>query len=332
MPFDWVRVLRAHGIAYVTRGPNTARDHVSVRCPWCGEADPSQHMGISLKGKGWGCLRNPDHRGRSRARLIQALLRCSSEQARRIAGEGDVVVGPPADVDFAARLKQLIGGSAIEPVPSLRLRPEFKPLRETPRAEPFWGYLRDRGYTDAGIEWLADAYRLCYARSGPYRYRIIIPIYDAHGELMTWTSRTISQVNDLRYKTHPRAQSVKDAKRLVLGLPLLWRAVNPEVLVITEGPFDAFRVTVLGHERGVYATCLFGLSISNEQMELIMGLAGRFRRLVLLLDPEASWTALRLMDRLSGLGVRIGRLPDGVEDPGTLNPRAAENLMRSWLS
>lgn len=331
MAFDWVRLLSAQGVAFVTRGPNTARGHISVKCPWCGEADPSQHLGIDLKGNRWGCLRNRGHRGRSRSRLIQALLRCSSERARHLAGE-EALAAPPPDEDFGARIRALVGVTAPEADKQLKLAPEFKPLRLEASALPFWNYLRERGYTDTGIEWLAKTYNLHYARSGEFRYRVIVPVYDRHNCLMSWTGRTVSTTTELRYKALDRERSIRPAKELLLGLPYLWSCVNPEVLVIVEGPFDAFRITSLGHQRGVYGTCLFGLEVSNNQVELLEGLAGRFARLILLLDPEEHWAPFHFIDRLVGLGVRRGTLPEGVEDPGTLRPREAAALMQSWLT
>src|SRR3974377_930695 len=103
MRFNWVRLLNAHHVPFVTRGPNTGRDHISVKCPWCGAADPSEHLGISLRGKGYRCLRDPRHAGRSRARLIHALLHCPSEYALRLAREDAPTPPPPAE-NFAAQV------------------------------------------------------------------------------------------------------------------------------------------------------------------------------------------------------------------------------------
>src|SRR5688572_2948962 len=78
---DWVEFFKANMIDYVTRGPNTKRGEVSVNCPWCAGDDPSHHLGINLTKAAYGCLRNPEHRGKRPAGLIAALLGCSFSQA-----------------------------------------------------------------------------------------------------------------------------------------------------------------------------------------------------------------------------------------------------------
>ena len=81
---DWIRLFEANNIPWVSRGPNTKRGEVSIKCPWCGEDDPSEHLGISLDKENWGCLRSIRHRGRRPYALVQALLGCSYAQARII--------------------------------------------------------------------------------------------------------------------------------------------------------------------------------------------------------------------------------------------------------
>src|SRR5437773_2381680 len=78
---NWEKLLSNNGIEYVTSGSNTKRGEISVKCPFCGDDDPSEHMGISLTKDVWGCHRNAQHRGKNLRRLISALLGCSSSQA-----------------------------------------------------------------------------------------------------------------------------------------------------------------------------------------------------------------------------------------------------------
>src|SRR6185436_20537355 len=87
MAIDWRAFFRRHNIDYVTSGPNASKGRLQIKCPFCGQDDPSEHMGVSIRGKGWSCWRNAGHRGVSSERLIQALLRCSSEEAKRLIGE-----------------------------------------------------------------------------------------------------------------------------------------------------------------------------------------------------------------------------------------------------
>lgn len=320
MSFDWPRFLREHHIEFVVE----RKDNIAIRCPFCGDSDPSHHLGISLRGKGWNCWRNAEHRGKSRARLIQQLLRCSPEEAQRLA-YGDSPV--PSDDELGEMLSALAGPGAAAPQQSkLAFLPEMKPLRGTgPFVEKFRGYLRKRGYRDRQIEWLAEAYELHYALRGDFANRLIFPLRDRYGALLTWTGRTIREQVTLRYRELGKAEgALASPKDLLLGLPLLWRCPNPKVLVVVEGPLDATRISVFGQALGVYATCLFGLNLSVAQADLLSDLRGRFKHQYLLLDPDAALSSLRVAELVPH--VRFLKLNSDAEDPGALAPGDAFRL------
>jgi hypothetical protein len=338
--FNWKSFLTAQGVPFIVQGAK----ELSVHCPFCGTADHGEHLSISLSGRGWRCLRNPRaHSGRSRSRLIQGLLNVSQEDARRLAGEE--VAPSPADEDLPGQLAVMMGDAPAKATPTkLQFPVEFKPLTHKPTwkentSTPFWSYLFDRGYPDRDASWLSQSYNLHYATRGPYRYRLIIPVYDVEGALKTWTARSILPDEKLRYKTLSASGrygpdepvALGAPTNLLLGSPLLLRCPNPEVLVLCEGPFDAFRITALGRHVGVYGTCLFGLNISDAQINLLERLMVRFRKLVLLLDPDQEFLPMRVKSDLAPLPITIGKLPAGVEDPGALSYAAGRELVQSWL-
>src|SRR5882672_4087450 len=82
---DWLAFLTDNFIPHVTSGPLTTRGHVEVRCPFCGDDDPSMHLGINLTTSQWNCSRDATHREASPYRLISALLGASKPQAMLIA-------------------------------------------------------------------------------------------------------------------------------------------------------------------------------------------------------------------------------------------------------
>ncbi len=325
--FDWPSFLRQNRIEFVTSGPNTARNHISCRCPFCGEADPSQHLGISLDGRGWGCLRNAAHRGKSPVRLIRQLLRCSEAEAKRIVGGAEATA--PTLSSFEASVAALRGSATtLQPEPEIDLHfpKEFKPLANgSPLSQPFIGYLESRGYRTAQIKWLAQNYGLQYATRGLYAHRIIIPIYDRYGDLLSWTARTISSETQPRYRTlrmkSDDGGSVAKlaANNTVLGLPVLYGADNPRALVVVEGPFDALKVTAFGQGLGVYATSLFGLNVYPSQVAELQQLAPRFDRVYLLIDEDAELQRLRLLQSLSSVRCITLKMPVGSDDPGALS-------------
>ena len=344
MRFDWIKFLERHKIPYVTDGPNFSRKMLcNVRCPFCGDADPSEHMGLSSKGW-WGCLRNAGHRGKSPHFLIQKLIGCSLEEARRIVGvaeEGAPTTDELAE-SFAALLRVTGEKRASERPRELKLPSEFRRLdTQSPFAEPFWDYLYGRGFRSPQIQWLTENYNLQYALRGRYAYRIIVPVYDRYERLLTWTARSILDDAKLRYDTLRSSGDPDDGKgpialapdkEVVLGLPVLYSARNPKVLVLVEGPFDALKLTAYGRGFGVYGAALFGLNISDAQIAEVLELSGRFEKTVLLLDAGAELQRLRLSSVLSVVPHEIIEVPQGFSDPGELTPAAIAQLSLDLLN
>lgn len=330
--FDWQRFLQRHKIEYVTRGPNVARGRIAIRCPWCGEADPSQHLWISLRHAAWGCWRNRNHSGQIRSRLIQRLLQCSVEEAKALAEEETVTT--PVDTDLGKQVAGLLGVNREAPVTDLWFPTEFKPLERGKRplaSSQFWNYLRKRGYNEEDRIWVAKQYRLHFALRGIYGYRLIIPICMRDGKLASWTGRAINPEAEVRYRSLPKALSVEVPTNLVLGIEWLKDLSNVKLLVVCEGPFDAIRVSAIGHDYGVYGTCLFGLNASRAQATLLQELSRVFSRVGLLLDADAQMAVLRILDRLAIINVAVLKLPPEVKDAGELTDVMAEEVVQSWL-
>ena len=314
--FAWKKFLEARNIVFREGGQN----EVLVHCPFCGENDPSQHLSISLRGRGWRCLRMKAHSGKAYARLMSNLIGCTEDYAREILGES-VQVLPDADQFSETWRKQLgMDNAKAETRPSyIDFAPEMKPLsRSRGRlADLFWDYLGDRGYSMQYAEWLAETYRLQYAVTGYWAYRMIVPVFDSSGKLMTWTGRSVLPDAKVRYVTLNSESSVVSPTNLLLGLDFLWRAYRPRCLVVTEGPFDAMAITALGHQDGIYGTCLFGVQVSDAQANLLADLSNKFERMRLLVDPDARMKVLGFRDRLPRK-CQVKDLREGLKDPGEL--------------
>lgn len=284
--------MDAQRLAYVTRGPNVSKNHIACKCPFCGDADPSEHMGLSLKSPVWGCLRNAAHRGKNPAKLVAKLLGCSWQEATRIVGS-DAKQAPTLEA-YAESVKALQVADQ-RPRKRLIIPREFKPLlAPSPFAAPFREYLEGRGYRESQIRWLATNYELYYTTRGKFAYRVIALVRDRYGELLSWTGRAIRAEDSPRYKTLTVSSedetipcALLPINDTVLGLPLLWRVTNPRVLVIVEGPFDAFKISAFGHPYGVYGAALFGLNAYPSQVAELQALSERFDKQFLLLDGDA---------------------------------------------
>ena len=324
MSFNWVSFLQTHNISYVDSGANVSRDDVAVRCPFCGSADPSHHMTINVNGRGWYCWRNRDHRGRKASRLIQALIGCSREQASQIAGELTYV-----PEDLVSSVNALLSPKK-EDRPDLVELPEFKKLSNSPVARPYINYLTGRGFDKSWLLRRGTGLGLRYCTRGVFKGRVIFLIKHEK-KLVSWTGRTIF-VND----QIPRYNALTDdldrarEKGLIpshgpISSYLLWydRLLDQggDTLYVTEGPMDALKVAMLGRRMRARATCVFTAQPSEAQIGLLHDLIPRFNRTVVLLDASALGRALWTHSALASLGVELGKLPSGADDPGKLNAR-----------
>lgn len=329
MAFEWQRFCEQNGIEFAQGGANTSRDNITVHCPFCGSADPSQHMSINLQGKGWRCWRHPQHRGKNPARLVQALLNCDWQRASQIVGQAIYVPS-----DFLDRVRGTINPPKIEKRPGLKVPSEFKRFQGLPSELPYANYLYGRGFTDEEIAGMSSRYSMRYCTSGPFRGRIIFLVRYT-GELVAWTGRSISKYEELRYK----ALSVDPERTTAMGYEaalgpishyLLWwdrlQNVDADTIVLCEGPFDALKVDVLGRRFGICATCFFTSSPTDAQIDLLHELCPQFKKRILLLDKGTFALGMRVVSRLSGLGVRTYEIEHGLKDPGEHTPETFERF------
>ena len=315
---NWEEFLQDHHITYVTRGPNTKKGEVSVRCPWCGDDDPSEHLGISLSREAWGCHRSHTHRGKGPVRLVQALLGVSNNQAKLIVSQYDRA--DPENLEQAIDALEPTYKVSTEPMPSkLRFPPEFRHIGPEKITFRFWNYLMRRGFSDP--ERLAATYDLKCCSIGQWKDRIIVPIYRDH-TLIAWTGRAIQSTINA-----PRYLSTSDViKKTIFNEDEVLE--GGEILFITEGPFDALKMDFYGYALGARATCVFGTSMTIDQISILKKAAKNFKKVVLLLDPDALETSFNTLEWLPE--AVMGTLPAGAEDPGALLRTEVRDLVSSF--
>lgn len=312
---NWQEFLEAYDIHYVTSGPNTRRGEVSIQCPWCGDDDPSQHLGISLASDAWGCLRHGGHRGKAPHRLVQAILGCSYTQAQLIVRQYNR--SDPTNLDEA--LSALLGTVTT---PAAPLAPVELPgrliHRKGPNTRKFFDYLTDRGFHDPKN--ISYYYGLRACLTGRFKDRIIFPCYDADWQLIAFTGRALGNpINAPRYLSSERIKdTIFNESSFANGGP---------ILLVVEGPFDALKLDYYGSP--VRATCTFGTTPHVNQLAILAGLKKRFKRIIVLFDVGATEQAWHLAD---SLGLEVGSLPEGVEDPGDLSAFGVTKFVRSLLT
>lgn len=329
--FDWLQFLNDHGIEYTESGRNVSKGNIALACPFCnqsGDPDPSQHMNISLKGRGWACWREASHRGISKARLVQALLNVSWQKACELAG----VEEAPLYVhgDYLAKLQELYPSEPITTVAKMNMPRDWQPLADAKgvTAELFFNYMKDkRTFSRNDTTTLARRYDLQISHQEQWAKRIIFPIRDERGRLVNYTARAIGNKTALRYKTAKTQDAAQRMSQCVLDLPRLMRTEG-EVLVIVEGPFDVMRLSWIGESLGVFATCCFTANITSFQGSLINRMIG-FRKKYIMFDRAAMIQALKAKEMVPE--AELAWVPEGTKDPGELEASDALTLCRQLV-
>jgi hypothetical protein len=323
MRFDWQRFCTRNKISFVTHGPNVAQGHLGIKCPWCGSADKSEHMGLKLDVRDpvWGCFRNAAHRGRNPTRLIARLLNIGFASAARMV-EAELINVDDMEGAVAAMQHEAapgpVGRPALAAIPE-----EFRPLGRQPEnsyESRFLAYLSGRGFGDSGdAAALAEAYGLWYALTGEQAWRVIFPVMDEANKLLGWTGRDIRHGATLRYKASPGL-----GKDVLLTFPEYPGTPMSEVLVICEGPVDALKIDAYGSGFGIKAVATMGTAFTVGQIAQLARLAKRHRKTWAIFDQDALAQNLYLTDQVPG--AQWYKLPDGIKDPGELTSAAATML------
>lgn len=311
MRFDWQKFCTARGIRFETTGPRVSKGNINIHCPWCGPADKSGHMGLSLNQSQpvYGCLRNSQHRGKHPARLVAQLLRIPFTAAKYMVE----MEGPQLD-DFERALDALRDKDTAmvrewEPR-SVDMPPTFRPLGATysTYVAQFIHYLNyKRGFgTDA--HQLVQEYELYYALTGPQAWRLIFPVRDAQGRLQGWTGRAIQQA-EIRYLT---SEDLPDNALLAFGEPR-------SMTLVCEGPLDALKLDWYGEPYGIGAVATMGTGRADATKAA--ALRNRYTALGVVLDADATGQALKFSEELAAPAFF---LPPDVKDPGDLSAAQAK--------
>lgn len=323
--FDWRGFLTKNSVSFIEKGANVKRGEINIRCPFCGTADPSFHMGLNLETGWYSCWRNKSaHSGKSPLRLLMVLLGVPYWRARELAGLDRDYVDPEGFSAVAARLLGASRGLA-EAMPKQRQRLSFPdgfgPIPPSAWAQRYRAYLYSRGFDY--IPDLIEAYDLQCASFGEWRDRIIIP-YFIDRELVSWAGRAIGPAT-LRYRELSPEDSLVPVKHTLFNYDCI--AAGGKALIIQEGPIDALKVDFFGYGVGVRSVALSTNSLNEEQAFMIEEAVGQFDRIIVMMDnagPISIVDGMRLKQQLGHIpGIETQLVPYGLKDCGEMSPKQA---------
>ena len=275
------------------KGKQTARGNYAYHCPFCKHHKPKMEVNFTENKKG----HNPWHcwvcntRGKTIPNLFKKV----------------------EAYDKIAKAKELIPqGSFVEEVVihnDLSLPKEYIPFIDRPNslmARHALVYLRNRGVTDDD----RIKYHMGYCEEGEYKNMIIIPSYDAEGNLNYFTARSFEKEPFRKYKN-------PSVSRDIIPFEMFINWNSP--LVLCEGPFDAIAI-----KRN--AIPLLGKNIQSNLMKKIV--SSKVEKIYIALDSDAIKSSLKFCERFMNEGKEVHLLEMDDKDPSELGFRRFTELIQ----
>lgn len=255
------------------KGKPTSGDNIAFFSPFVSHYKPKLEINIQTNHNGenvWHCWIS-DKKGRSIATLFRQ-LNLPKEKFEQL-----------SKIIETSKYRNV----KIEDVKiTLQLPEEYRALwikKNTPDYKNAIHYLTNRGITAFDIL----KYRIGYCEQGEYSGKIIIPSYDADGQLNYFVSRAYYQADTQKHK-NPKIS--KD----IIGFDLTINWSQP--IVLCEGAFDAIAV-----KRN--AIPLFGKIIQPALQRKII--EKRVRDIYICLDADALRKAIQIAERFMAEGLNV---------------------------
>lgn len=256
------------------KGRSTARNNTAFHCPFCNHSKPKLEIQIHTNEK----KENPWH------------CWVCGEKGKTLISLFKKVKAPSSKIQ---ELNSLIkpGTKQVEQFQTLALPKEFIPLSQIHNldsvskieAKHAIKFLKNRKITEDDI----FKYNIGFCAEGGFNHRIIVPSYDADGNLNYFVTRTYIPDESQKYKNPPVGKNT-------IGWEYYINWNTPIILV--EGIFDALTI-----KRNVIP--LFGKTISEELMKKIV--SSQVQKIYVALDNDALREALKHCEKLMSFGKEV---------------------------
>lgn len=325
--FPYVEFLRDHGFHFEYRD---GKDEIETSCQFCDHDHTGKMMGINLATGQYGCWWSGSHRGASPVRFVMQWAGCTKPQAIAIVNEAT-----------GSKLEDLVGMLETWGVDFEEEEPEEKKVLDFPdsfviishnrrRHHKFTRYLsHDRGFANHDVERLINMYGFrCSEEKDIWNYRLIVPVYEG-GELLTWQGRDVGD-SDLRWlslsekKELGGSLAAGNIKHTIYNIDNINK--GGDVLIVSEGVFDAVKVDFYGYKYKVRAGCLFGKATTDEQLFLLQEAAKKYKVLIFVLDEGTGVEDAILAMKFPR--AKFEPVPYNLDDLGELSPKQAKRFAR----
>jgi DNA primase len=266
-------------------GKQTARGNYAYHCPFCNHHKPKLEVNMTENTKGenpwhcWAC----DKKGR---KIVQVFKQISAP--------------PEKMAELRAIVKYIGPETQVDVTEAVKLPKEFKPLTNIQQSNIIGRhalvYLKSRNITEEDIL----KYNIGYCESGPYKNMVIIPSYDANGNLNYFTGRSFEKDAKVKYRN-------PSVSRDIIPFELF---INWDIpFILCEGPFDAIAI-----KRNVIP--LLGKNIQSKLMKKIV--MSSVDRIYIALDKDAQKQALSFCEQLMNEGKEVYLVDMQDKDPSEM--------------
>ena len=276
-------------------GKSTARGNYAYHCPLCHHTKPKLEINMSENPKGenpwhcWVC----DKKGKKLYQLFKS-----------------IEVPPNVMSELRTIVKYVGPETKFQVEEKLALPKEFQlldnihPSNITARHAA--AYLKSRGITEDDIL----KYGIGYCEQGRYSNMIIIPSYDAKGNINYFTGRSFEKQSTIKYKNPTVSRDI-----IPFELFINWELP----LILCEGPFDAISI-----KRNVIP--LLGKNIQSNLMKKIV--MSSVEKIYIALDKDAQKQALNFCERLMNEGKEVYLVDMNDKDPSEMGFASFTNLIQ----
>ena len=212
------------------------------------------------------------------------------------------------------KTRELVSGVDREDYQKPRIQGTLKmPKGCGPLLEPHRKYLKGRGFDPQELERVWGIQGIGLAKK--LAWRIVVPIH-LDREIVSWTTRSISPDNPVRYWTAKPEQETVSSKTLLYGSDYA-----NQTIIICEGPADTWRI-------GPGAVSTLGVSVSRVQIAKM----ARYPTRVLCFDSDAQDRAKRLCGQLSAFpGRTVNVCLETGKDAGEAEQAEIDELRKRFL-
>ena len=265
-------------------GRKTARGNYAYTCPFCNHHKPKLEVNFTVNKKGlnpWNCWV------------------CNTKGSRLITLFKKV----NADNSKMQELMSLVkvydyGNEHGVSAETLCLPKEYSNIlgNNDIIAKHAYSYLKRRGLTDNDI----IKYNIGYCENGLYAKMVIIPSYDANGNLNYFTGRSFEKDPYIKYRNPSWSRDIIPFEFFInWNLPI----------ILCEGPFDAISI-----KRN--AIPLLGKNIQKSLMKKIV--SSTVEKIYLALDTDAMTRALEFAEEFLNVGKKVYLVELKDKDPSEM--------------